>query len=299
MEKFRVLVSLITEDNDYQREQAAAALEAAHKLDLQLEVLYANNDAVNQSLQLMQALQKRPEIRPQAILAEAVGTSMAQAAQTAAAANVAWVLLNRGADYVGALRARTSAPIFCVATDNQKVGQLQGKQINAVLAGEGAILSVCGPSTSDVTMHRTSGMLSTKRHNIPVKTVRGDWTEASAYRAVKSWLKLSSGRDANIALVAAQNDAMAMGARRAIEEMTSASERNRLLKLPFLGCDGIESKGQKYVQTGLLRGTVVTPPLTSVALEMLVKAMRLHSQPAEQTLIAPRPYPSFDAALSS
>ena len=57
MNKLRFVVSLITNDNDYQREQAAAALEAAVRLDVEVQTLFADNDAINQSQQLLKIIQ--------------------------------------------------------------------------------------------------------------------------------------------------------------------------------------------------------------------------------------------------
>jgi ABC-type sugar transport system substrate-binding protein len=88
MAKLNVLVSLITEDNDYQKEQAAAAEDAARLLDANLQIVYADNDAVNQSQQLARVIQ-RPAQRPDAILVEPVGTGMPQVA-AAAAAGIGW-----------------------------------------------------------------------------------------------------------------------------------------------------------------------------------------------------------------
>src|ERR1700733_1505222 len=121
MQKLKILVSLITQDNDYQREQAAVAQAAAQKLDLDLQIKYANNDGVTQSLQLLQAIQAAQEVRPQAIVVEAVGTAMPRGPPAAATANIAWVMLNRSVDYLGKLRSITSLPIFCLATDNDAV----------------------------------------------------------------------------------------------------------------------------------------------------------------------------------
>jgi len=73
MAKLNVLVSLITEDNDYQKEHAAAAEDAARLLDANLQIVYADNDAVNQSQQLVRVIE-----RPDAILVEPVGTGMPQ-----------------------------------------------------------------------------------------------------------------------------------------------------------------------------------------------------------------------------
>lgn len=44
--KLRLLVSLITEDNDFQREQAVMAQETARKLGLEINILYADGDSI-------------------------------------------------------------------------------------------------------------------------------------------------------------------------------------------------------------------------------------------------------------
>ncbi|PYV70188.1 MAG: hypothetical protein DMG97_19890 [Acidobacteria bacterium] len=57
MKKLKVVLSLTTRDNDYQIEQAAAAQEMADRLNLDLEILYAENDAILQSQQLLNIIQ--------------------------------------------------------------------------------------------------------------------------------------------------------------------------------------------------------------------------------------------------
>ena len=84
----------------------------------------------------------------------------------------------------------------------------------ALLGEKGSILYIEGPAGRDVAKVRTKGMLSTKPLGIDIKTLRGDWTQNSGYRAVKSWLALSTSRQLRIGMVACQNDDMAMGARR-------------------------------------------------------------------------------------
>jgi ABC-type sugar transport system substrate-binding protein len=105
MKKLKVLVSLITDDNDYQLQQAAVAQHTAHHLDIAVEIIYAGNDGVNQSLQLLQAIQSSAESRPDAVVVEPVGTGMPQVAQAAAGAKIGWVVLNRSVDYVSRLRS--------------------------------------------------------------------------------------------------------------------------------------------------------------------------------------------------
>ena len=45
---------------------------------------------------------------------------------------------------------------------------------------------------------------------------------------------------------------MAMGARKAFQEIANESERDRWLKLPFTGCDGLPKTGSAWVASGSL-----------------------------------------------
>ena len=80
----QVLISLTTIDNDYQQEQAAAAEAAARLLGVQIRIVHAENDAIKQSQQLLEAIQSAPS-RPSAIVLEPVGTALPKVAQAAAA----------------------------------------------------------------------------------------------------------------------------------------------------------------------------------------------------------------------
>ena len=50
MNKLGFLVSLTTSDNDYQIEQAKSAEEAARKHGVEIGIIYADNDAIQQDL---------------------------------------------------------------------------------------------------------------------------------------------------------------------------------------------------------------------------------------------------------
>src|ERR1700720_785354 len=128
MKKLRFLVSLTTRDNDYQLEQAAAAQEAARRLGADLEILYADNDAITQSTQILKAIQVAPELRPDAIVFEPVGaTALPQVARTAVGAGICWAVLNRDASYVPELRKTSKVPIFTVTSDHVEIGRIQGQ----------------------------------------------------------------------------------------------------------------------------------------------------------------------------
>ena len=61
MKKLNFVLSLTTDDNDYQIEQASAAEEAARRLGVGLQIIYAENDAIIQSQQLLKFIQSGSE----------------------------------------------------------------------------------------------------------------------------------------------------------------------------------------------------------------------------------------------
>jgi len=283
--KLRFLVSLHTRENDFQMAQAQSAEDTARKLGGEAEIVFANNDAVNQSTQLLKAIQSRVEFRPDAIVVEPVGgTALPQVARAASAAGIGWAVVNRRPDYLSDLRTAATAPIFAVSSDHIEIGRIQGRQFAALLPRGGSVLYIEGPSQSSAAHERTSGMLETKPSNIQVRMLKAQWTEESACRAVRSWLKLATSQGASIKLVGAQDDSMAMGARKAFQEITHEAERSRWLSLPFTGCDGQPATGQAWVREKWLTATIHIPPLTGQAMEILAKAIRDRSQPPEISL---------------
>ena len=285
MAKIKFLVSLTTNDNDYQLEQAYAAERAARNFGGDLQILYADNDAINQSTQILKAIQAAPDERPDGIIFEPVGgTSLPQVARAAVNAGIGWAVLNREANYISELRRTNKAPIFCVSSDHVEIGRIQGRQCAALLPAGGTVLYIQGPSENSAAKERTAGMQEAKPANIHLIMLKGQWTEESSQRAVRSWLKLSTSQKARVDLVAAQDDSMAIGARKAFQEMLSETERERWLSLPFLGCDGLPKTGQAWVRTGVLTATVYIPPNTGQALGMLVDALQNGKSQPERAL---------------
>lgn len=293
MKKLSVLVSLITENNDFQLEQAATAQTAAAKLGVDVQIVYSGNDAVQQTQQILSFIQTSAK-RPDAILAEPVGTGMAQIARAAVGAGIGWAIINSDVDYIAEMRRQASVPVFSVLSDHEAIGKIQGQQIGAILGEQGCVLYIEGPSVRDVAKIRTHGMLATKPAGVTTKTLKGDWTQSSGHHAMKSWLSLSTSRQLHIAMVACQNDDMAMGARRAFEDLENLEERDAWLRLPITGCDGVPRSGQEWVRQRRLAATVVCPPLTGRTLELMVSALRTASLPPERTSVAPSSYPALD-----
>ncbi len=295
MKRLRFVVSLTTTENDYQMEQSKAAEEAARKLGVDLQIIYADNDTITQSQQLLNIIQSRSDSHPDGILFEPVGgTALPQVGKAAVAAGIAWVVLNREIEYISDLRRAFRVPIFTVAANHEEIGRIQAKQVAALLPKGGSILYIEGPSENYAAKHRTVGFYEAKPQNIQVKSLRGQWTEASAHKALGSWLRLSTSRQTKIDAIIAQNDAMAVGARKAFQEISEIRDRDRWLNLPYTGVDGVPKTGQAWVKSGLLAATVVVPTNTDMGLEMLVRAVQTGAQPPERSLTMPHSCPSVE-----
>jgi ribose transport system substrate-binding protein len=300
MNELRIVVSLITRDNDFQMEQAIAAEEAARKLGIVLEVLYADGDSIQQSQQILKFVQSNADERPDGIILEPVGaTALPQVARAAAASGIAWVVLNRELAYINDLRANFSVPIFTVASDHLEIGRIQAKQLATLLPNGGSVLYIQGPSESDAGKLRTHGLNQNKAPGIQLKMMKANWTEAGAYDAVTAWLRLSTSQQARIDVIAAQNDAMAAGAKKAFQQFSSEGKgRDRWIEVPFIGVDGVPATGQAWVRNGMLTATVIAPPLAGIALEMLTRAIHTGTTPPEFTLIPPESFPTLDSLVT-
>jgi ABC-type sugar transport system substrate-binding protein len=300
MQRLRFVVSLTTHDNDYQIEQAAAVEETAQRLQVDAEILYADNDTATQSQQILNLIHASSAFRPNGIIFEPVGgTSLPHAARAAVAAEIAWVILNRDADYLAELRAGSRVPVFSVTSDHEEIGRIQGRQLEALLPDGGSVLYLTGPSDSLAAKLRTAGLYETMPSEVQVKVMKAKWTEASGYRAISSWLRLSTSQHSRIDVVAAQNDIMAVGAKKAFGELTEGAARERWLSLPFTGCDGIAATGKTWVEQKRLAATVVVPPNTGQAIELLTKAIRSGSMPPRCLLSVPVSYPEIAALRSA
>jgi len=296
MTKTRVLLSLTTEENGFQLEQAAAARRAAESLPVELQILFAGNDAITQSTQLLRAIQGDRSQRPDAIIFEPVGgTALPQVARGAQKAAIGWCVLNSVPDYLPDLRRSARAPIFSMTTDQEEIGRIQARQIAALLPRGGSVLYIQGPSEHFAAKQRTAGIQATLPENIRIAGLRANWTEQGAARSVTSWMKLTALNKLRVDLIAAQNDLMALAARKVFEGIPDATDRERWMGIPFLGVDGLVNTGQAWVKEGLLTATVVMPPSAGHALRLMLETLSRPSQVPERNGLPPESFPPFGA----
>jgi len=87
---------------------------------------------------------------------------------------------------------------------------------------------------------------------------------------------------------------MAMGARKAFEDLTKMEEREQWLRLPYTGVDGLPRTGQTWARTGRLKATVLVPPNAGQAISMIAEAIKTGSGVPERSYTVPSSFPALD-----
>jgi ABC-type sugar transport system substrate-binding protein len=290
----RILASFLTQDQEFQRLQADDAQRAAVREGLQIEVLFADNNAVLQIQQLYTAIHAASDARPAAIVVETVaGEGLERVARKAAATGIGWVLINRTVPYLEDLRKlHPRLALSSVGTDQLEVGRIQGAQIKLLAPRGGTVLCITGPRDTSVAQERLAGLQQlVKPMGIEVKVLEGRWTEASGAEALRRWMRLETSRGNVPSAIACQNDSMALGVRKALESQLGSVVARRV---PVTGCDGLENGGRRLVDEGTLTATIVTPSNGGPAVQLVARALRSDVVLPPSVMLPPVAYPSMD-----
>ena len=288
-----IAVLLRCEHQEFQQEQAAAARSTGEREGVSIEVDFADNSPFAQIQQVLSFVKRPPELRPVAVVIELVGATEGYktTAREALSVGVAWVEVSGLAASIPLLRSEFPGRfVMSVTTKEGDIGRIHASQCRAILPAGGSILYIEGPSLQPEVQARRRGLEKGLRgaHITIERTLAGDWTDESAERAMTTFLDRPSGQGFMPALVCAQSDEMALGVRRiAIEHHPDWA------RLPYLGCDGLPSGGQKYVEEGLLAATVVKPITTGVAVEAALGMLR--GKRPRDIALAPESLPKLDA----
>jgi len=291
--ELKVVVSLHAKTSEYHQMEAKAAEKSAKEHSFNASVVYAEGDALVQQKQLLDLIQSAPSNRPDVIMVDPFGTGMVRVAQEAVKAGIGWVVLNRDVDYVPELRENTQVPVFAVTTNHLETGRIQARQVNALLPQGGMILYLQGAVGSPAAALRAQGMKEIKQASIELKTLNGNWMEETAYEAIGKWLQLPTYREGSVKVVVAQNDFMAMGARRAFMQVAHYAKHHAQSAVKFLGCDGLEACGLSWARKGWLKATVVCPPLAARAMDVLDGEVRQGMRAPAVTFTEPVSFPQI------
>jgi ABC-type sugar transport system substrate-binding protein len=290
-QKPKLVVALLDEGQEFQRLQAEDARARAAESGVTVDVVFAENSAIYQIQQLYKVIQVPAEQRPHAILVETVaGGGLERVARAAVRAGIGWVLMNRKVPYIVGLRDENpGVPIMTVSTDQLEIGRIQGQQVRALAPGGSRdVVYVQGPSDTSAAQERLQGAREAlEGSGIDLKVVDGQWTEGSGEQALERWLRLKRfEKETHIDVVSCQNDAMAVGARRAL-----AAVAPELARIPFTGVDGLEDA--RLVRKGELTATVIVPSNTGPAVRHVAEALRHGTALPGQLLLAPVSFPEI------
>lgn len=292
MSRPKVVASFLSKDQEFQVMQAADAQVAAARAGFEIEVLYAEQNAVQQIHQLFKFIHAPAEERPLAIVVETVvGEGLERVARNAVRAGISWVLLNRRVSYLDSLRKEyPHLAIAAVASDQLAVGRIQGRQFRILLPKGGNVLYLQGPADTSVAKERLDGAREAiEGAGIELRIIEGDWTAGGAEKAVANAVRLKTAETLRPDIVGAQNDAMAVGARDAL-----LANRPDWAKVPFTGCDGLPEGGQRLVNVRQLAATVVAPSNSGPAIDLVARWLKTKEQPPARIVLSPTSYPSED-----
>ena len=287
-----VVLSMLNAQQDFQRAQVDEAKKAASRCGIELEVVFALDSAATQRQQLFSSLQAPKEKRPVALVVEsATNEGLAGAARAAVQEGIGWVLTTGYPTYIEPLNREFPAVLVASAcADEDEIGRIMAQQYRALLPQGGAILYIEGlVNSAGAVIRRRRADEDLRGSSVKIaKVIAADWSEERAEEATRFWFKFNSAKDFRPDLIACQNDAIAVGARRAI-----AAQRPDWSNIPVTGCDGLPGSGQKLVNERALTATVVKPPTAGKAIEMVAAFLRHESSPP-RVVLSPASYPAIE-----
>jgi ABC-type sugar transport system substrate-binding protein len=270
--RFHLALNLINDVNDYQRSIRIDAMEAAARFGYSLETHCANGDVAEQIRQLYLSVNRPADQRPSAVMLFPVRDgSFEYVLRDVARAGINVVLLNRRPEYLATLRGEfPGVALGTVGPDQVEGGRIQGRQARALLPQGGFVLYVMGPFLASATKDRRAGFLDVlSGAGIDHAQVHGDWSDTAAEHSVGQWLRLVMLSSIRLDLVVCQNDAMAVGARRALVQAARTMSRPKLATVRLLGFDGHPDVGQRLVASGELTATVIQKVTGKPAVEWI------------------------------
>jgi ABC-type sugar transport system substrate-binding protein len=264
--------ALLLEDaqNLYQQllVREARACSARYQVQL-LEPQFAGGSSWNQVETINGYL--RGESRPDALMVVLAGAEVTKGTyERVAKAGISLVLLNRVPQWAEEVRARFPETLLAGVTPDQRgIGRIQAEQALR-LANKGAfVMLVTGTASSPAAEDRKRGFLEVVKDQFSVHELDGAWSAAGAGKALAAWFRLGAERDRVPELAVCQNDAMAEGVRAAFRRQAATTGVEALERVHLIGCDGLAEEGRARVTRGELAATVVLPPTTPAALQLL------------------------------
>ena len=291
--------------DEYHRRLAEEAQEAARQHGVAVQVYDAGDTGAKQAQDLVRFAGENPGKRLCALVvpfADAIpeGTAVQDDATYRLARRllqkgVGWVMLNHGrADLVTALRAEFPAlPLALVAVDNLEFGRIQARLLRGLVKTGAKALCVRGNPFDSGSQERSTGLKEGLRGaGIDLEEVDGRWDATIAETEVRRWIASPLRHQAPLHAVVAQDDVMAMAARRALDRAAQEMGRADLKNIPVIGGDGLPGMGRRWVDERKLTATVSVTLPGRTAVELLWRHWKDSAPLPAVTRLAPTPYPA-------
>lgn len=261
--KYALFMSHMT--NAFTQELSGAVQAKANELGVELTIFDGKNDAANQISQVESAVNQGYA----GLMIEPISVDgIKPAVQTAKDAGIPVVTVNQKI----AQQELASAFVGVLAEDG---GAMEMQKAVDDLGGKGNVVFLYGPMGSDAQIGRAQGYKDILAKNPDVKVVyeqTANWATDEALKLMENWLQ--TGKEINA--VVAQNDNMALGALKAIEDAKMQD------KIKVYGLDATDD-ALAAIKDGRMTATVSQSTLQqgSLAMETCYKIVKGESVPAE------------------
>lgn len=236
-DKGKIVFSITHMTNAFTVELSDSIKKRGEELGYTVEVVSADQDTNKQNNQIETAVSQKVA----AVIVEPVSVDgVIPAARAAKEAGIPIVIVNQQ------ISDPTAADTY-VGADSVEIGELLMKQAVKDIGGQGEIAQILGPMGADVQIGRSEGFAKgLEGSNVKVAfESTAEWDTDKALKLTENWLSANK----NIVAIVSQNDNMALGARKAIEDANMQDE------IKVYGIDATPD-GLAAVKEGRLAATV-------------------------------------------
>jgi ABC-type sugar transport system substrate-binding protein len=277
--------------NPYMQLSAEAASQLAERLDISIDIQFAEGDFTTQVRHVYMAMRSVP--RPAIVMVTPVReAALKTLSEQTIDAGIGWFWLSRSLGNEAELRQKYPAlPICLVTPDQREAGRIQARQVRALLPGGGHILYVQGRMTNQSAGLRADAFRDALRGSGVeiIGELDGNWSGPDAGQAVLRWMRVMRPTTLRPQAIVCQSDAMAVGLLETLGAATA--EGLDLGRLPILGADGLRAIGRHLVDAGQLAATILLPITTERALHLAAAFLDRGERPPAEVVLTPTPYP--------
>ncbi len=269
-ENFHIGISQCSDDDWRSKMNEEIRRELTFNRGVSVEFRSADDDSEKQVADINYFIEQNVDL---IVVAPNTATTVVPAIERALQKDIPVVLVDRNIN-------REGATAF-IGADNYEIGYKVGEYVAARLNHKGRVVEIAGLCESSPAQDRHKGFTDALKPEIGgvnvVATIYTDWTQRVARERMNELLDSI----ADIDLVFAHNDRMAMGAQEAMEARYPGND------VLFIGVDALtgEGLGVEAVRDSILDASFIYPTRGDKVLELALKILR--QEPYEKNISLP------------